>query len=63
MKLEELTTMEQLPQFLDGTQAVIFKINTLQEERYQWIQHELVRFNYMAPNKANKGVVGSVILA
>jgi len=35
MKLEELTTMEQLSQFLDGNQAVIFKINTLiKEERY-----------------------------
>ena len=57
MKLGELTTMEQLPQFLDGNQAVIFKINTLKEERYQWIQHELVRFNYMALNKPNKGIV------
>ena len=57
MKLEELTTIEQLSQFLDGTQAVIFKVNTLKEERYQWIQHELVRFDYMAINKVNKGVV------
>ena len=28
MKLEELTTIEQLSQFLVGTQAVIFKLNT-----------------------------------
>lgn len=57
MKLEELTTIAQLSQFLEGTQAVIFKINTLKEERYQWIQHELVRFNYSALSKVNKGIV------
>ncbi|RUM94884.1 MAG: hypothetical protein DSZ28_00885 [Thiothrix sp.] len=57
IKLEELTTIEQLSPFLDGTQAVIFKINTLKEERYQWIQHELIRFDYRALSKVKKGVV------
>jgi len=56
MKLEELTTIEQLSQFLEGTQAVIFKVNTLKEERYQWIQHELLRFDYRAQSKVKKGV-------
>ena len=57
MKLEELITIEQLGRFLESTQGGNFKINTLKEERYQWIQHELIRFNYRALNKANKGVV------
>lgn len=57
MKLEELTTIEQLSQFLDGTQAVIFKISTAKEERYQWIQHELVRFQYPVINKVSKGII------
>lgn len=57
MKLEELTTIEQLSQFLDGTQAVIFKISTAKEERYQWIQHELVRFQYPVQSKTGKGIV------
>ncbi len=48
MKLEELKTIEQLSQFLNGTQSVIFKLDTVKEKRYQWIQHELVRFDYMA---------------
>ena len=34
MKLEELKTIEQLSQFLDGTQAVIFKITTVKKEGY-----------------------------
>jgi len=57
MKLEELTTIEQLSQFLDGTQAVIFKISTGKEERYQWIQYELIRFQYPLINKVGKGIV------
>ena len=57
MKLEELTTVDQLSQFLDGTQAVIFKISTSKEDRYQWMQHELVRFRYSVLNKASRGVV------
>ena len=57
MKLEDLKTIEQLIQFLDGTQAVIFKLNTVKEERYNWIRHELVRLDYLMLNKADKGVV------
>jgi len=57
MKLEDLKTIEQLIQFLDGTQAVIFKLNTVKEERYNWIRHELVRFDYLMLSKADKGVV------
>ena len=57
MKLEELKTIEQLSQFLDGTQAVIFKLDTVKKKRYQWIQHELVRFDYMRISKADKGIV------
>lgn len=33
MKLEELTTIEQLSRFQDATQAVIFKGNTFKEEQ------------------------------
>ena len=57
MKLEELKTIEQLSQFLDGTQAVIFKLDTIKKKRYQWIQHELARFDYIAINKTDKGIV------
>jgi len=57
MKLKELVTTEQLSQFLDGTQAVIFKLNTVKAERYQWIQHELIRFGYLTLSKADKGIL------
>ena len=37
MKLNEPTIIEQLEQFLGGTQAVILKLDTIKTERYQWI--------------------------
>ncbi len=29
---------EELPQFLDNTQTVIFKHDTVKKNRYQWVQ-------------------------
>lgn len=57
MKLEELKTIEQLSQFLDGIQFVIFQINSIKKERYDWMRHELVRFDYLQLGKMDKGVV------
>ena len=57
MKLEELTTTEQLEQFLNGTQAVLFEISSVKKERYDWIRHELIRFNYLQRGKIDKGIV------
>jgi len=57
MKLEELKTIEQLSQFIDGTQAVLFEINLIKKERYNWIRHELVRFDYLLLGKVAKGIV------
>ncbi|MCF6345502.1 MAG: transposase family protein [Thiomicrorhabdus sp.] len=57
MKLEELKTIEQLKQFLDGTQAVIFTLNSIKDEHYKWLQHELIRFRYLSLGKADKGVI------
>ena len=56
MKLEELKTIEQLPQFLDGTQAVMFTLNTSKNEHYKWFRQELIRFRYQSLDKADKGV-------
>ncbi len=57
MKLKELMTIEQLEQFLNGTQAVIFEINLVKKGRYDWMRRELVRFNYLQLGKVDKGVV------
>jgi exosome complex RNA-binding protein Rrp4 len=54
MKLEELTTTEQFEQFLNGTQAVLFEVSSVKKERYDWIKHELIRFNYLQRGKLAK---------
>ncbi len=57
MKLEELKTIEQISLFLDGTQSVIFNVDSKKAERYKWLQHELVRFGYLTQSKVNKGIL------
>jgi hypothetical protein len=55
MKLEQLTTIETICQFLAGTQAVAFCVANSKQERYQWIQKTLVDFRYFSLGKADKG--------
>ncbi|MCF6300079.1 MAG: transposase family protein [Proteobacteria bacterium] len=57
MKLDELKTIEQISQFIDGTQKVIFKTKGCKRERYHWITSQLVKFKYSRLNKKDKGTV------
>ena len=57
MKLDDLTTIQQLSDFLAGTQPVAFSISGSKDDRYRWIQRELVRFRYLTLSRADKGVV------
>jgi len=38
MSLEQLTTLDAIKQFLDGTQSVAFNVATDKPERYRWVQ-------------------------
>ena len=42
MNINDLKTIEQLEQFLTGSQAVAFLVAGSQDECYQGIQHSLV---------------------
>ena len=44
MKLEDLKTIDQLTDFLSGTQAVAFSVISDTDACYRWIQGELVKF-------------------
>lgn len=57
MKLEDLTTIEQLTDFLLGTQSVAFSVLSKKDDCYLWIQKELVRFRYLKLSRPGKGVV------
>ena len=57
MSLEQLTTIETVRQFLDGTQAVAFSIATSKQGRYRWVQKTLVKHRYLLLAKADKGLI------
>jgi transposase InsO family protein len=57
MKLEDLTTVDQLTDFLSGTQAVAFSVLGNTDAGYRWIQGVLVKFQYLTLSRKDKGVV------
>lgn len=57
MTLNQLTTVDQLQDFLDGTQICAYKVLSSKDEQYQWIQRTLVQFRYIGLKKADKGIV------
>ena len=52
----QLETLDQVRQFLEGTETVSFQIES-KHARYRWLQHTLVKFRYLQLNKTNKGMV------
>ena len=57
MNINDLNTIEQLEQFLTGSQAVAFLVASSQDECYRGIQYILVKFRYAAQKKHSKGIV------
>jgi len=57
MKLEQLTTLGAISQFLEGTQAVAFSVATSKQERYRWVQRTLVKHRYISLGKVDKGII------
>ncbi len=52
----QLQTVEQLRQFLDGSDGVEFKGLTA-KEKYYWIEEVLIRFRYRRFKRSEKGVI------
>ena len=57
MKLDDLRSIDQLRDFLEGTQDVAFAVLTGKDERYRWMQQTLIKFRYQRLSKADKGIV------
>ena len=57
MKLEDLTTIDQLTDFRSGTQAVAFSVISDNDACCRWIQGELLKFRYLKLPRQGKGVV------
>ncbi len=52
----QIETLDQVRQFLEGTEAISFQIES-KDARYRWIQHTLVKFRYLKLSKTNKGLI------
>jgi transposase InsO family protein len=57
MNINDLKTIEQLEQFLTGTQSIAFLVASNKKDIYRDIQRTLVKFRYPTLNKGSKGVV------
>ena len=60
MNDERLQTIEQVRQFLEGSEAVEFRGLTA-KERYYWIEEVLIRFSYYRLKRGEKGVIRQYI--
>ncbi len=56
MNDNDITTLEQMRRFLEGTNAVEVIIED-KAARYRWIQQTLVRFRYWELSKSDKGLL------
>ena len=52
----QLETLDQVRQFLEGTEAISFQIES-KDARYRWLQHTLVKFRYLQLSKTDKGLI------
>jgi transposase InsO family protein len=57
----QLETLDQVRQFLEGTETISFQIES-KNTRYRWIQHTLVKFRYLQLSKTDKGLITRYIL-
>ena len=54
MSIEDLTTIDQVTAFLEGTQRVIFEVPKDKDLRYQWVQRTLVKFHYLSLSRQGR---------
>lgn len=62
MKINQLKTIQELEQFLVGTQPVAFCIEDDATATYQWVQKTLVLFKYFKKPKRVKGLITQYLL-
>ncbi len=62
MNLDNLTSIDQLAEFLSGTQAVAFSVLSRPAARYEWVQKTLVRFGYLTLSRPHQGIVIRVLM-
>ena len=62
MNAKELTTVEQVREFLAGTRAVAFEVPGGIDERYRWVQQTLAKYLYPTLSRRDKGTVVRLVM-
>lgn len=57
MNLDSIDTLEQLDEFMAGTQPVAFGVASTKQERYNWLQKTLIKWRYQHRNRHEKGIL------
>lgn len=57
MKLDNLSTISQMEDFLNGSQAIAFAVATTKDERYTFVERVLRRFSYSRLKRGDRGIV------
>ena len=57
MNLDTLETLEQIEEFLSGTQPVAFGIACTKQERYNWLQKTLIKWQYQTRSRRERGLL------
>jgi len=57
MKLDNLRTISEMEDFLNGSQSIAFAVVSTKDERYEAIERILKRFGYTSLKRQDKGVV------
>ena len=57
MNANDLTRIDQVRDFLSGTQRVAFEVAGDKQSRYDWMRRTLVKFDYLTCDKADKGTL------
>jgi len=57
MKLDNLSTIEQMDSFINGSQAIAFAVASNKDERYRFVERILKRFRYPDLTRHDKGTV------
>jgi len=62
MDTDQLKNIDQLIQFLNGTQSITVSIEGPKKTRYAWIRKTLVQFHYLTRTKFEKGIVRQYVM-
>ncbi len=57
MNIDKLTTIQELEDFLSGSQAIGFRVTSTKDETYSWIQKTLVKFDYVRLKRNSRGTL------